>query len=202
MIGSLVARLVQGLGGTLRWRLAGLERWQGGVVLACWHGELVLGAALLLHLGRAEECLAPLVREYGQSGPMGDFARALGLTPLVVPGYEEPEARRAALATLVPALRTGRSVFLAADGHRAPRYFPRSDPLWLAAQAGVPLLPLALAAHPFVTLPTWDRKVLPLPSSRAALAIAEPMDGSEEEAALAERLAAARVQAGALLGAF
>lgn len=200
MVGELAARLVRGVGGTLRWRLAGLERWQGGAVLTCWHGELVLGAALLLHLGRAGECLAPLVREYGQSGPMGDFARALGLTPVPVLGYEEPEARRSALAALVPALRAGQSVFLAADGHRAPARVPRPDPLWLAAQAGVPLLPLALAAHPALTLPTWDRKTLSLPRSRAALVIAEPMGGGEGEAVLGERLAQARAQAVALLG--
>jgi lysophospholipid acyltransferase (LPLAT)-like uncharacterized protein len=45
--------------------------------------------------------------------------------------------------------------------------------LFLAREARVPILPLAVAASRKVTLNTWDRFELPLPFSRIALLSAE-----------------------------
>lgn len=175
MLALLAALTIKKIAPTLDWRLSGLEHWDQGAVLVCWHGEIMLGAALLVHLGRTSECWTPIVPEYGQSGLMTEFAHQLGLQPIHVPGYERPDERQAALERLIPRLQAGQSVFLAADGHRAPAHVVRHDPLWLAARAGVPLLPVALAARPALTLPTWDRKVIPLLRSRVAAMVGEPM---------------------------
>lgn len=173
---------------TLAWRVAGLDHWRGGVVLTLWHGQIVLGAALLHHLGRAADCIAVVVPEYGQSSAMSAWARDLGLAVALVPGYGDLAARRAALRALVPLLAAGKSVVLPADGHRAPAGVVRNDPLWLAGEAGVPLLPVALAARRAVRLPTWDRKALPLPFSRVGVAIAAPMAGAVDALALTRRI--------------
>jgi lysophospholipid acyltransferase (LPLAT)-like uncharacterized protein len=158
--------------------------------MTCWHGEILLAAALVRHLGRASELVAPMVREYGTPRAMARFIRWVGLELIYIPPYEAGEARREAMTdTLIPLLRSGKSLFFAADGHRAPAHVPQDEPLWLARAAGVPLLPFACAATPALTLPTWDRKRLPLPNSHVAFAVSGALAEGATPAELAETLA-------------
>ncbi|MBA3533580.1 MAG: hypothetical protein H0T73_16800 [Ardenticatenales bacterium] len=53
MLGSLAASALKSLARTLRWRVQGIEHWTQPSLLLCWHGEILLGGALLAHLGRA-----------------------------------------------------------------------------------------------------------------------------------------------------
>lgn len=198
-LGALAATLLQRLAPTLRWQQQGLAHWQGPALLLCWHREILLGAALLTTLGRAAACQAPLVPEYGQAQAMAAFASALGLTPIPVPGYEDPPARRTRLLALRESVAQGHSIFMAADGHRAPAGIVHPDPLWLAAALGVPLLPLALAARPALPLPSWDRKLLPLPGGRAALAIGPPLHGPQPPEVVQRQLGALHAAACRLL---
>jgi lysophospholipid acyltransferase (LPLAT)-like uncharacterized protein len=64
--------------------------------------------------------------------------------------------------------------------------------LHMAAQSGVPIVPLRLTASRYLRLPTWDRKQCALPCSTIRVAIGKPLrvDPRSPEAA-AERLAAA-----------
>ncbi|MGB0384990.1 MAG: hypothetical protein ACPGWR_09225, partial [Ardenticatenaceae bacterium] len=205
MIGSLTATFVSQLTDSLDWRLSGVEAWREGAVLLCWHGEIVLGAGFIRQVRqvrqvtRAAECWVPIVPEYGQSRMMTEFVRQLGLHPFHVPGYECPDERRVALSRLIPILQSGQSVFLAADGHRAPAHVLEQDPLWLAASANVPLLPIALAARPAFRLPIWDRKLVPLPRSRAAAVIAPAMRGNVTPEEVRAQLAHCAERAACLL---
>ena len=47
--------------------------------------------------------------------------------------------------------------------------------LYLAREAGVPIIPVAVAAHPKIVFKTWDRFELPLPFSRMILRVGEPL---------------------------
>ncbi len=148
----------------MKWNIEGLDLWQTGSVLTCWHSEILLAAALIRHVERAQEVVAPMVNSYGTPRLMAPFIQWVGLDLVMIPPYEAGDARRTAMAEqLIPLLHQGKSVFFAADGHRAPAFQPREDPIWLARTAGVPLLPFACKASPSLTLPTWDRKQLPLP---------------------------------------
>jgi lysophospholipid acyltransferase (LPLAT)-like uncharacterized protein len=150
----------------MRWSIDGLDHWDRASVLTCWHGEILLAAALVRHVGRAAQVVAPMVREYGTPRLMARFIRLVGLDLHYIPPYEAGDARREAMArTLIPLLHSGKSIFFAADGHRGPAREPQSDPLWLAREAGVPLLPFACAAAPALTLTTWDSKHVPLPTA-------------------------------------
>ncbi len=171
MMGSFAAALIYKLTSTLDWHISGLEHWNNGVVLLCWHGEIILAATFIIKVKRALECCAPIVPEYRLSHFMTRFASSLGLHPIHIPGYESPELRRIALGQLASHLQGGQNIFLAADGHRAPAYHVRDDAIWLAKQAQAPILPIGFAASKTLTLPTWDKKSIPLPMSHLAVAI-------------------------------
>jgi lysophospholipid acyltransferase (LPLAT)-like uncharacterized protein len=174
---------------TMNWHLEGLSHWQTGSILTCWHGEILLAAALVRHVERANEVVAPMVRDYGTPRLMARFIEWVGLNLVYIPPYEAGEARRSAMAeTLIPLLNAGKSIFFAADGHRAPAHHPQEDPLWLARTAQVPLLPFACSATPAIPLPTWDRKQLPLPTSRISVILDSPFPTDSTPHQLATRL--------------
>ena len=171
MMGLFAATLIYKLTSTFDWHISGLESWDNGAILLCWHGEILLAAAFIVKIERAKECWAPIVQEYRLSHFMTQFTRHLGLHPVYVPGYEHPVPRRAALTQLASNLGEKKSMFLAADGHRGPGYRIKQDPLWLAKEHNMPILPMAFVASSGLTLPTWDKKVVPFPKSRVAVAI-------------------------------
>jgi len=173
----------------MKWHLEGLTHWPAGSILTCWHSEILLAAALVRYVERAQEVVAPMVREYGTPRLMAQFIQWVGLDLVYIPPYEAGEARRAAMAErLIPLLHAGKSLFLAADGHRAPAHHPQEDPLWLARVANAPLIPFACTATPALTLPTWDRKQVPLPTSQVCVMLSPPLPLESTPTQLATRL--------------
>jgi hypothetical protein len=71
--------------------------------------------------------------------------------------------------------RRGYSCGLIADGSRGPARVAQKGPLYLARLTNAPLIPLAVAASRKKTFQTWDRFVLPLPFSRLALLVGDPL---------------------------
>ncbi|MDD5642990.1 MAG: hypothetical protein PHX53_15175, partial [Syntrophales bacterium] len=64
---------------------------------------------------------------------------------------------------------------LIADGSRGPARVAQKGPLYLGRVTGAPLIPLAVAARRKTTFNTWDRFELPLPFSRLAVLVGEPL---------------------------
>ncbi len=172
----------------IRWSIRGIEAWQGAVILTSWHSDILAAAALIVHMGRAGEVYAPIVREYGTSTLMTAFVKSLGMNAIFIPPYEQALARHEALLHLIPLLRQGNSLFFAADGHRPPARVPQDEPPWLALEAGVPLLPFACHISPALRLPTWDKKWLPLPGSRISVGVSAPLTDAITAADVARRL--------------
>ncbi len=54
----------------------------------------------------------------------------------------------------------------------------QKGPLYLARETQGPILPVAVAARRKLTFDTWDRFELPLPLSRLALLVGEPLPGA------------------------
>ena len=80
----------------------------------------------------------------------------------------------AAIKALIRVGRAGRDTALNLDGSKGPRCIAQPGALLLAQLTGAPLLPLACRATPCITLPTWDRMMVPLPFSRVIGEFAEP----------------------------
>ena len=80
-----------------------------------------------------------------------------------------------ALQQMAEYFRRGHSGGLIADGSRGPARQAQKGVLFLARQAQAPIVPLAVAARRRLTFRTWDRFELPLPFSRLALLVGEPL---------------------------
>jgi lysophospholipid acyltransferase (LPLAT)-like uncharacterized protein len=73
------------------------------------------------------------------------------------------------------AVTAGRDVLIAADGPAGPRWRARPGALWLGSVARVPVVPVGIAATPAISLPRWDRHLVPFPGARLAMAVGAPM---------------------------
>ena len=71
------------------------------------------------------------------------------------------------------------------DGPRGPAYLAKPGAVTLARHTGQPILPFHIVSTRFFELPSWDRLQIPLPFSRAAAFVGEPLyvprDANREE---------------------
>ncbi|MBS2030994.1 MAG: DUF374 domain-containing protein [Deltaproteobacteria bacterium] len=100
---------------------------------------------------------------------------------------------RAALAALGPKVQAGQSTFLNPDGPHGPAHVVRDGVLDLSIATGAPVLALRLTCSGAIRIPTWDRKVIPLPFSRidvhhAPLRVVTAADREAARAAIASDL--------------
>ncbi|HEY9074372.1 MAG TPA: lysophospholipid acyltransferase family protein [Desulfobaccales bacterium] len=156
------------------------------VLYTAWHCHLLFPLFYARHYAQQ---LPPVVLMASPSRD-GEFiaavARGLGFT--VCFGSRRKGGVQA-LQQLADFYRQGYSCGLIADGSRGPARVAQKGPLYLARIANAPLVPLAVAASLKKTFQTWDRFQVPLPFSRLALLVGEPLRvGPEARGAVMETL--------------
>jgi lysophospholipid acyltransferase (LPLAT)-like uncharacterized protein len=77
-------------------------------------------------------------------------------------------------------LKQGYSTLITPDGPHGPPRVLKKGVLHLALQSEVPIVPLRIKTPYCLTLPTWDRKRFPLPSSRIQVIYGEPISVTEQ----------------------
>jgi hypothetical protein len=142
------------------------------VLFTTWHCHLI---SPLFFCHRYYGHLPPLVLMASPSRD-GEFisqvARGLGF--IVCQGSRRKGGVKA-LQEMAVYMHKGHSGGIIADGSRGPARVAQKGVLFLAREARVPIIPLAVAASRRLTLNTWDRFELPLPFSRLAFLASEPL---------------------------
>jgi lysophospholipid acyltransferase (LPLAT)-like uncharacterized protein len=82
---------------------------------------------------------------------------------------------RQALEEVIALLRQGYSTVITPDGPRGPVKELKPGALIMAAETGLPIIPVTFRADRFWTLPTWDRKKWPKPFSRVDMILHPPI---------------------------
>lgn len=181
IIAALGYPAVAALGGTLRWRVQGLERYEALIragrppILALWHGRILAatlfwkrrGIVALTSENFDGEWVARLMSRFG-------YAAARGST-------SHGGAR--ALVQLRRELAAGKTVAFTVDGPRGPARVVQRGAIWLASATGHPILPFHIEADSSWTAKSWDSAQVPRPFSTLGLVIAEPLlvPGSEAD---------------------
>jgi lysophospholipid acyltransferase (LPLAT)-like uncharacterized protein len=163
-----------------------------GVILAFWHGRLLMGPIvrrettrpvhMLISAHRDGEIIASAVRGFGL-----EMIRGSAADP------KKPEKNKSgapAVAAMVEALSQGSIVGMTPDGPRGPRERAKIGPIKLAEMTGCPILPASYSASLGWRLNSWDRFMLAAPFSRIVFAARPPIH--VERGASGEALEAAR----------
>ncbi|WP_411818924.1 lysophospholipid acyltransferase family protein [Hyphococcus formosus] len=179
--------------GTTRWTLMGREYFESavaqnkGVILAFWHGRLLMGAAIrketdlpvymLISAHRDGEIIAKGVRGFGI-----EFIRGSASNPKKA---SKNKHGASAIAQMIAALEEGSVVGFTPDGPKGPRETVKPGVIKLAQMSGAPIIPAAYSVSRGTRLSTWDRFLLAAPLSkgyyRAGPPITVPASASPED---------------------
>ncbi len=160
----------------------------GAVIIVCWHQRLMMTPFMfdlskyrcrsLTSDARAGRLVGHIHRHFGyESVPM----------PRGILGAAE-------MRLILKGLREGISIGVSPDGPRGPARVAKSTPIQWARSAQVPVVSFTFSAKHYLTWPTWDRLIFPLPFTKLHLrwrvweATVPPKLSEAETAALAERL--------------
>ena len=158
---------------TLRWEVRGREHldnilagghrpiftfWHVCIVSATWfwrnRGIVVMSSA-----SRDAEYTGRVIKRFGYGTARGSATRGGGR----------------ALAEMAHCLENGMEVAFTIDGPRGPAYVAKPGAVTLARHTGQAILPFHIAASSYIELPSWDGLQIPLPFTRAASFIGEPI---------------------------
>ncbi len=207
IIGALGYPAIALLGRSWRWRVTGQEHLDGILaagrypVMAFWHGRILPSIYYYRHRDIVVitsdnfdgEWIAKIIHRFGYTTARGSTSR---------------NAARAALRAK-RRMEEGHAVGVTVDGPRGPALVAQPGAVWLAKVTGNPILPFHVEAARHWTAPSWDATQIPLPFSRIAVVMGEPMavpadaDDAELEARrveLEQRLMALKPLALRLLG--
>jgi lysophospholipid acyltransferase (LPLAT)-like uncharacterized protein len=172
-IGAVGYPTIRLLGGTWRFVTAGLEHLDAITaarrqpVLALWHGRILPALYYFRHRGVVVitsdnfdgEWIAKIIHRFGYFTARGSTSR---------------NAARAALRAK-RRMDEGHPVGITVDGPRGPAHVAQPGAVWLAKVTGNPILPFHVEAASHWHAPSWDAAQIPLPFSRVALVLAEPI---------------------------
>jgi lysophospholipid acyltransferase (LPLAT)-like uncharacterized protein len=168
---------------TSRWTMIGREHIEAaqdggkGVILAFWHGRMLMAAAIRRETDRRVFMLISAHRDgeiiaRGVAGFGVDFIRGSAANP-DKPGKNKSGA--SAIAQMLAALKDGGIVGFTPDGPRGPGERVKPGVIRLAQMSGAPIIPTAYSVNRGGKLDSWDRFLLAAPFSRGYYVAGAPI---------------------------
>ena len=150
---------------------------EGRPFVACyWHAHQLFCVRALLAIRERHPALN-LGYLISPSRDGDDAARLFADLELRVIRGSATRGGAAALREIFLAIRSeGVSPVITPDGPTGPARVFKPGVAMIASLAGVPLVPLAMAARPAATLGSWDRALVPLPFARVHVEAGEPIE--------------------------
>jgi lysophospholipid acyltransferase (LPLAT)-like uncharacterized protein len=154
---------------TCRVRFKGGDALPTNAIFAFWHEALPIW---FVTFARSQPHHAWLQHPAAYMKPTHIVLGLMGTRILLGSGGEE--GRRAA-AALTELLREGWSTAITPDGPAGPPHKLRKGVLHMSRDSGIPVVPVRLHAKPFLRLPTWDGKRMPLPFCAITVSYGTPI---------------------------
>ncbi len=155
-------------------------------ICSVWHTFVDAAIFGLHHRGICIYSDHPRTREYEES--FTHYTREIGLKVIRSFGYDVVDAslgrQSQGVINFIKAIQNGAPALVAPDGPHGPIYEAKPGVIYMARKAGAVVLPIGFGFSRRITGPNWDDFALPLPFSRVAMTIGEPIapeaDASEE----------------------
>ncbi|MFB0536716.1 MAG: lysophospholipid acyltransferase family protein [Anaerolineae bacterium] len=174
------------------------EAWAEGqpVIWAAWHGMTMMGLGYFFRF-YGDHHYVEIVSADRRGRRVATWFRLLGIEPYFVDHYSTSLSQARGVVHFVRAVKRGASTFINPDGPDGPPYVVKPGVVYIAQKTGARLLPSAAFTATKYTLKRWDHYSAPLPFSRIAIVVGEPVpapsDGNPE--VIAQALAEAMHQA-------
>lgn len=159
----------------------------GKAIYCLWHKFWFLWAVAFVRSHRRH---AWMQHPAAYMKPVHVGLRLMGVRVLL--GSRGEEGRKAS-EDLADLLREGWSTVISPDGPHGPQGVLKKGVLHIALESRVPIFPVRFIASRTFALPSWDKKLLPLPSSRITVVIEEPITVTQSSFGEAAELLATRL---------
>lgn len=151
-------------------------------IAAVWHTFVDAAVFCLHNRGLCIYSDHPRTAEYENSWT--HFFREIGLKTIRALGFEILDAsmgkQSAGIINFIKKIQQGSPALVAPDGPHGPIYEAKPGVLYMARKADALVLPVGVGFSKRIVGPNWDDFNLPLPFSRVALVIGEPMSPGED----------------------
>jgi len=191
---SLLASYIRFVHFTSRWIIvneaAPRVYWDSGrpIIGAFWHGRLAMmpygwrtktmPLNMLISNHRDGSIIADMITHFGVKsvrGSAGDKVKG---------GTKSSKGGVQAMLNMAKLAAAGEGLAITPDGPRGPRMRANSGVVALARLTGLPVFPISVSVSNRRVLSSWDRFIVPLPFSRGAFVIGDPIfvarDASDE----------------------
>lgn len=141
----------------------------------------------------AEFVYIPIIPARRSTNSWTHYFREVGLKTIRGMGYEVLDAslgrQSQGIINFIKIIKDGTPALVAPDGPHGPIYEAKPGVVYMAKKADTVVVPVGMGFSRRVVGPNWDDFALPLPFSRVALVIGEPIVPAEnaDEAVLAEQ---------------
>lgn len=146
-------------------------------IAAVWHTFVDAAVFCLHNRGLVIYSDHPRTSEYENSWT--HFFREIGLKTIRALGFDVLDAslgkQSAGIINFIKKIQQGSPALVAPDGPHGPIYEAKPGVLYMARKADALVLPVGVGFSHRIVGPNWDDFNLPLPFSRVALVIGEPM---------------------------
>lgn len=194
MLPGLYLGLTRLIFATCRWHWVGAEhlerlRMQKRAYIYCgWHENI----SVAVWLFRKQQ--AAMMASDSEDGDL--IARAIVKSGNIPVRGSTSKGGGKALRETVRLLRSGHVSAISPDGPRGPRRKFQAGTAWIAALAGVPLLPMHhCASREWTFAKSWDRHRIPKPFSTVIVAVGAPIELTTERLKNDEAGAVAEIEA-------
>jgi lysophospholipid acyltransferase (LPLAT)-like uncharacterized protein len=176
------------------------EAWAEGqpVIFAAWHSMTMMELCYFSRFYGGHR-LVEIVPADRRGTTLATWLGLLGIESYFVDHYSTSLSQARGVVQLVRAVKRGANTIINPDGPDGPPYVVKPGVVYIAQKTGVRLLPAAAFTATKYTLKRWDRYSVPLPFSRIAIVVGEPVpappDGNPE--VIAQTLTEAMHQAAA-----
>ena len=162
---------------------------KNGVILAFWHGRLILAPFIRKQTGTRVHMLVSTHRDgeiivNGASGFDINFIRGSAANPKKP---EKTKSGASAVAQIIAALEAGDIVAVTPDGPRGPSETVKAGILKIAELSGAPIIPAGLSASLGPQINSWDRFLLAAPFSKMTYVAGPPIWVSPDTTAQARK---------------
>lgn len=195
LLSTISALLLSIYQSTLEFRVEGedhlriLQTLKKNHIVAIWHTFVDAAVFCFHHRNLCIYSDHPRTEEYETS--VTHFLREIGLKTLKALGFDILDAslgkQSAGIMNFIKKIQSGVPALVAPDGPHGPIYEAKPGVVYMAAKANSCVVPIGVGFSRRIVSNNWDDVCFPLPFSRVALVIGEPIipssDLSEESLA-------------------
>ncbi|WP_286337890.1 lysophospholipid acyltransferase family protein [Hydrogenimonas cancrithermarum] len=155
-----------------RWHFKG-EFPDSPVVIAFWHGELLMAPFIYAKLGTSRK-LNIMISDHFDGEIVARLTRLLGMK--TIRGSSRKGAVKALISAIKAVKEEGEHVGITPDGPRGPRHSVSDGAVVIAQKAGIPIVIVNVRPQTYWQAGSWDRFTVPKPFSAIDFYISEPID--------------------------